>query len=137
MPYCPDCRMEYQEGASTCADCGQTLVSGVMPSGPPGRPAEEKWICLLRVNDEESALIVRGMLETAGIECEMIDKRAAEMPVPVVDAISRLEIWVPAASAAQARHLLDSARDEMRPCPACGHTSSAQDRVCEYCGAAL
>jgi hypothetical protein len=36
MPYCPDCRYEYQVGVSECPDCESALVE-VLPSphGPP------------------------------------------------------------------------------------------------------
>jgi hypothetical protein len=31
MKFCPNCRTEYREGISTCADCGATLVDELPP----------------------------------------------------------------------------------------------------------
>jgi hypothetical protein len=41
MPYCPDCRYEYQAGVSECPDCESDLVDA-LPSrgGPPLRLIE-------------------------------------------------------------------------------------------------
>lgn len=135
MPYCVACRMEFQEGVTACSDCGTALTPGPMPPDP-SRSAE-RWTSLLRVRREETAAIIQGHLESAGIECEVIDKTTSELPVPVVTTFSYVEIWVPESSAAEARRLLDEARDGTAPCKACGHMSSATEAACEYCGAAL
>ena len=31
MPYCPQCRDEFREGFTTCADCGVALVAVLSP----------------------------------------------------------------------------------------------------------
>lgn len=33
MPYCPNCRCEYRDGFTTCADCGGPLAEGALPPG--------------------------------------------------------------------------------------------------------
>lgn len=136
MPYCPDCRIDYEEGFEACTDCGQTLVAGSMPEGPAPSPAsEEKWTPLMRVRKKENAEIVRGLLESEGIECEVIDKTFSEMPVPALETVSFLEIWVPEAQAPEARGLLNEVREGTVPCSSCGHMSAADEPSCEYCGA--
>src|SRR5436309_11453519 len=101
MPYCADCRLEYEDGVEACTDCGRTLVAGSMPERPEGAGGpEEKWAPLMRVRKKENAEIVRGLLESEGIECEVIDKTFSEMPVPALETVSFLEIWVPDSQAA-------------------------------------
>jgi len=138
MPYCPACRTEYEEGSKKCSDCGGDLAAGAMPETPSiAGASDEKWESLLRVRREDNAEIIRGLLESADIPCEVIDKMAAQMPLPVSTTLSRFEIWVPEARANEARNVLNEAREGTVPCPACGHMSAAEESACEYCGAAL
>jgi putative signal transducing protein len=138
MAYCPECRMEYEAGVATCTDCGSVLVAGTMPApaDEQGRP-DERWTTLMRVRRLETAEIVRGLLDSAGIESEVIDKTTSEMPLPALETISYLEICVPESAAAEARRVLNETREGTIPCPTCGHMSSAEEAVCEYCEAAL
>lgn len=138
MPYCPDCRLEYEDSIDACNECGATLVAGEMPDlVPADAAAEEKWTVLMRVRTPETAGIVSGLLESEGIEVEVIDKGVSEFPVPAVGIDSSIEIWVPESEAAEARSLLNEARQDTTACGACGHMSTAGDPACEYCGAAL
>jgi len=138
MPYCPDCRLEYEDIVESCNECGVTLVAGAMPDLVPADPAaEEKWTVLMRVRTPQAADIVRGLLESEGIEVEVIDKGLSEMPIPAVGTDSGIEVWVPESEAAEARILLNAAREGTVACSACGHMSSAGEPACEYCGAAL
>src|SRR5262245_2984898 len=117
MPYCESCRMEFQEGARFCSDCGAALKAGSMPPDPPR--AEERWTSLMRVRGEETAAIIEGLLESAGIDCEVIGKTVSELPVPAVTGLSYVEIWVPESRAAEGRRILDDAREGTSPCKAC------------------
>ncbi|HZI93502.1 MAG TPA: DUF2007 domain-containing protein [Patescibacteria group bacterium] len=135
MPYCPACRLEYEKGFDACTDCGSTLVAGTMPEAAGEKASsEERWTALMRVRNQENAEIVRGLLQSQGFDCEVIDKRLSEMPMPV-EAIAYLEIWVPESQAPEARALLNEAREGTVACKACGHMSAADEPVCEYCGA--
>lgn len=138
MPYCPGCRQEYEEGITKCTDCAAPLTSGAMPGLPAAvASAEEKWAVLMRVRTQENAEIVHGLLESSGIECEIVGKAFVEVPVPAIDSMARLEIWVPESCVDDARALLNEARDGTAPCRSCGHMSSDVDPACEYCGATL
>src|SRR5678816_2733656 len=111
MPYCPACRLEYEKGFDACTDCGSTLVAGTMPEAAGEKASsEERWTALMRVRNQENAEIVRGLLQSQGFDCEVIDKRLSEMPMPV-EAIAYLEIWVPESQAPEARALLNEARE--------------------------
>ncbi|HKY34027.1 MAG TPA: hypothetical protein VJV23_15965 [Candidatus Polarisedimenticolia bacterium] len=99
--------------------------------------SEGGWTVLLRVRREETAEIVRGLLESNGLECKIIRKTASELPVPVVDTMSRFEIWVPETIAADAMQLLNDAREGTIPCRSCGHRSAPEEASCEHCGAPM
>jgi hypothetical protein len=138
VPYCPDCRIEYEDTIQTCNECGGALAAGPMPElAAAHRGSEEKWNVLMRVRAPETAGIVSGLLESEGIEAEVIDKGVSEFPLPAVGNLPSIEIWVPESEVAGARALLYSVRQDTKACPACGHMSSAGDPACEYCGAAL
>lgn len=137
MPHCPDCRTEYEEGPTFCADCGVTLAAGPLRVEPAATQGEEAWTSLLRVRKPDTAQIIEGLLESAGIECQVVGKSFGEMPVPAVDSLARIDIWVPESRAAEARALLADAREATKACSGCGHLSSADEPACEYCGAVL
>jgi hypothetical protein len=99
--------------------------------------AQDDWTVLLTVRREETATIIAGLLDAAGIEHEVIDRSTSEFPVPEVDTLSRFEIWVPEEKADEARRLLNEAREGTMPCASCGHMSSANEAACEYCGSAM
>ncbi|MGH9867601.1 MAG: DUF2007 domain-containing protein [Candidatus Polarisedimenticolia bacterium] len=98
---------------------------------------DDNWIVLMRVRLEPTAHLIEGLLNAAGIEAEVIDKTASEMPMPAVESMSGLEIWVPEASAAQARRLLNDAREGTTRCASCGHMSTQGEATCEHCGATM
>ena len=138
MSYCPACRQEYQPGISKCADCGAILVTGAPPESPATTAlAEENWAVLMRVRSPQTAEIILGLLESGEIECELVGKSFSEVPVPDIDALARLEIWVPESCVEDARALLNDTREGTAPCRSCGHRSSDADPACEYCGVAL
>ena len=61
--FCPKCGSEFEEGYSRCAGCESTLVE-TLPSD------EEEYTDLVTVfeGDAEAAAVVRGKLESTGIE---------------------------------------------------------------------
>ena len=65
MPACPQCRAEYREGFSVCADCGVELVSALPPEPEP-IPVERE-IAFVSTNPALLA-IAKSVLESAGID---------------------------------------------------------------------
>ena len=131
MLYCGNCLTETTDDCTTCPECGARLKR---ETKPPETRGDDPWIALLRTKRPDSAEIIRGLLESEEIPCEVINKAISEMPVPAATS-SYFEIWVPAAQAAAARALLNEAREGTRPCPACGHMSAVEEPRCEYCDA--
>ncbi len=68
--FCPNCRAEYREGITTCADCGVPLVTELetSPTLKVGRKVDD-LVTVLSTPDEATALVARSLLEAAGIPC--------------------------------------------------------------------
>ena len=65
MPFCPQCKAEYTQGISICADCQVELI--------PERPLEDTveyadWESVQRVHNEVVGNMIKGVLEGAGID---------------------------------------------------------------------
>lgn len=74
MPFCPNCRFEFNEVIQICADCGTDLVSEL----PPGEGVEYvDWKIVQSVSSEILGNILKGVLESGGIEAVL---RSHEMP---------------------------------------------------------
>lgn len=61
MPWCPDCKMEYQEGMKTCADCGKELVEHL------DDPKATEYTELVDMLVEDAATRLTDFLEFSGI----------------------------------------------------------------------
>ncbi|HUA60038.1 MAG TPA: DUF2007 domain-containing protein [Verrucomicrobiae bacterium] len=66
--YCPQCRIEYREGFTECADCHIPLVAG---TPPPEEPSEFNptldLVEVLETQDTVQFAMAKGLLEDAGI----------------------------------------------------------------------
>jgi hypothetical protein len=66
MPYCPQCKFEYEEGVARCPDCKVDLKPGSPPQpaqpGPDTRPVR-----LCTVPDVSAGDIIRALLSENGI----------------------------------------------------------------------
>ena len=62
--YCPNCRTEYREGITVCADCGAALVAEL-----PLKPVEmPELVTVFETRDISLLLLAKSMLDEAGIE---------------------------------------------------------------------
>jgi hypothetical protein len=75
--FCPECRDEYQEGVTICADCNVPLVQEL----PPTDQAQEKnpLVPIYEAIDEVHVLMVRSLLEEAGIEFFIRNERLQDL----------------------------------------------------------
>lgn len=63
MPWCPNCRTEYEEGVEVCADCGAALVDEL--------PEEKTLAAVAYIQEEELAHKLVDYLEYSKIEAEI------------------------------------------------------------------
>jgi len=66
MPFCPQCRYEYQAGLQRCPDCGVALVAELSPQEhlPPSGPLVTVYIA----KDMIEASLIKSFLEESQIE---------------------------------------------------------------------
>jgi hypothetical protein len=94
MPYCPNCKFEYQSGVTQCPDCGTVLIEQMPAPCPeprrryveaaPDPGTEPTELC--RVGDPSEADIIRATLAEAGIDSFLkIHGPLAAIRVTVVD----------------------------------------------------
>lgn len=79
MPWCPNCKNEYKDGITVCADCKIPLVEHL---------AEDNLVPLLTVDNEESAGRLADFLEYEGIEAVTLvegEDGKVELQVPESD----------------------------------------------------
>ena len=67
--FCPECRTEYREGFTACADCGMALVPELPPDPPKETPSEGTGFEeVLGFMDEGVVAIVKSLLDEEGID---------------------------------------------------------------------
>jgi hypothetical protein len=64
MPFCPQCRTEYVESVTECADCATLLVDELPPLPP---PVDVHWVALPPLRNEVEGGLLVEVLEGAGI----------------------------------------------------------------------
>lgn len=62
--FCPNCRTEYREGITVCADCGTPLVDALEPDDA----TYVELVTVYTTSNQSDLLIAKSMLEEAGIE---------------------------------------------------------------------
>lgn len=68
--FCPECRSEYREGFTQCADCRVPLVDVLPdPTGPATEPFA-RIVTVYRTSDAALIALARSLLESAGIQYE-------------------------------------------------------------------
>ena len=89
--WCPECRGEYREGFTKCADCGVALVA-VLPPQPdthhtrprPSGPFSSEDVSVELINlSEIEAELVAAQLRSAGIPAAVVSVGFAASMVPV------------------------------------------------------
>jgi hypothetical protein len=73
MPYCPNCREEYVEGMSACAECGGDLIDGDLPDEVAG--IDDLEAVFFGVIAE--ALVVKSTLENRGFDPYIMGEESA------------------------------------------------------------
>lgn len=107
MPWCPECKTEYREGFSVCADCGCALTWHRPREDTPEGPGENgAWEHLVFLYNEMEADIVTGLLETEGIPVIKTYKGMGVLHKVYTGKATVVDLFVPAERLAQAKELL-------------------------------
>jgi hypothetical protein len=67
--------------------------------------AEEEWLSVLVVEDEEEARLIQGYLDSEGVPCQVESKYSHEFPTHM-GALGEIEVRVPASRSEEAKRLL-------------------------------
>ncbi len=67
MPHCIACQAEYEEGMTTCADCGKPLEPGPLPIPEEPPPTNSEWTFLTECPNDLDAELLKQLLESEGI----------------------------------------------------------------------
>jgi hypothetical protein len=106
MPFCPECRDEFQDWVETCPDCKVPLVDKLPPQPPP-RPAfnNEPMVYVATAPNEQIAFLWAGILEENGVHCVLkSDNLRSAMYVLTINHF--YTIYVLESSAPRARSIL-------------------------------
>src|SRR5262249_38396907 len=127
MAFCPECKTEYQPGIAVCADCQVSLVDALPPETS-ATDAEDTvaWVCISTDHDEAEAYVLKGYLESEGIECMLENKTFHSQPTV---ATTLVNILVREDQADQARNLLHE-KEYLYKCSNCGAFCSLSDKTC-------
>jgi hypothetical protein len=105
--YCPQCRTEYREGFTECADCHVPLLAGAPPPEPDPFDPSLELVVVLESNSGVQFAMARGLLEEAGIPFFVL----GQITRLVNDVTPFLNKWVslqvPRDREAEARELLE------------------------------
>jgi hypothetical protein len=116
MPFCPECRDEFQDWVKTCPDCRIALVAE-MPT--PSRPAKrgKAGDSLVHIADAPNELVGQmwaEVLKEHGIRC-LTKGGKAPGDMSGNSPCSACEMYVLASEAQRARKTLDGLPDSKRP----------------------
>jgi len=106
--YCPQCRIEYQDGLTECPECRVPLLTGI-PAPNPQQPFDPslELVVVLETSDRMLLAMAKGLLEDAGIPLFVLGQIATL--IQDVDPFLRkwCRLQVPRDREAEARALLE------------------------------
>jgi hypothetical protein len=107
MPFCPECGAEFQPHVRRCSDCGIDLVDSP-PQAVDSGHAQSKLVEVYRASGELEAQIIRGLLESAGIDCSFRGEAVRLTHSIAVNGLAEVRILVRAEDAERAERLIAS-----------------------------
>jgi putative signal transducing protein len=100
MMFCPECRAEYREGFTKCADCGVRLVGKL----PAPSPVQSQFVDLeevLTTGDPGQIAVVKSVLDAGNISYLVQGEQFSSIRAPIP-----VRFLVPKEQLASARKLL-------------------------------
>jgi len=81
MPVCPKCNYEYVEGIAICPDCNTPLVEEDEHQRV-NELSEKDWVLVYTSGNELEMGMLKGILESAGLEVNVLSQKDHNFPVP-------------------------------------------------------
>jgi len=81
MPVCPKCNYEYVEGIAICPDCNTPLVEEDELQKFE-ELSEKDWVLVYTSGNELEIGMLKGILESAGLEVNVLSQKDHNFPVP-------------------------------------------------------
>lgn len=104
MPYCPDCKYEYERNIEYCSDCGAKLVDELEKEP---HPEYDKEVFLANVSDEIQASIIISKLSLYDIPVLKKYKESGSfMAVYMGNTLFGIDLYVPSKLLSKAREVL-------------------------------
>lgn len=75
--------------------------------------ADEEWLSIVVVEDEEQAELIQGFLDSEGIPCQIESRYSHEFPAHVGQ-LGEIDIRVPASRADEARRMVEMREGTLR-----------------------
>lgn len=114
MPFCPQCRDEFEDWVKTCPDCQMALVEE-LPSAPSKSPrANEAVVLVATASNEPEGMMWAEVLENNGIHCLTKGGQSLSIMSPF-SPFTPCEVYVPASCAQRAKEILESISDSTSP----------------------
>lgn len=130
--YCPQCRVEYREGFTECADCRVPLLAGTPPPEPPD-PFDPSLgtVVVMETRDAVQLAMAKGLLDDSGIPF-VLQGRITTLVTDVDPFLQKnVRIVVPRDRETEARELLDYL---LNPDPALATAADADEAAGEAGG---
>jgi hypothetical protein len=132
MPFCPNCRAEYVEGVTRCADCEVELVDALPPDPDDPADPQNEYEVLAEALGEVATRVVVAELEAAGLPYVLSgDELGAVHIYPAHDS----KVWTPKRHLAQAREILDAILAAPLSEAESPDGQSVEIFFCDHCGA--
>ena len=110
--YCPNCRYEYEDWATTCSDCEVALEPGTPPLPESPQTFDygqfRDWVILTNVPNVMMGNLLKDQIEQAGIPVLMKRSRATDIAEFSHNDFVMHDLYVPLRFAMRARRLVDS-----------------------------
>lgn len=74
MPFCPQCKIEFEQDSTECIECEEELLPSLIPAQVPG---DADWHVVESVPNEVAGYILMNVLEDEGIHVYL---RSNEIP---------------------------------------------------------
>jgi hypothetical protein len=109
MRYCPNCRAEYEDSSSRCADCNVDLLPGASPAVDEGNG----YALLRTVTTDEEATLLTGFLAEEGLG-PMVESVHTHALSETVGELAEIRVLVPEGKLEEARRVLEKRETEFK-----------------------